>query len=303
MSATRIACVVRRVDSEEKEAMKKTMTCAALCAMFLVPSLASAQSTTFAFDHRGADNLFSFPVNDPMTQTQIGPIMDPLDYAPFAMDFDTAGSTLYVINHLNTAVGLEVGTVNTTTGAYTAGAPITGGLVGTTETGLSVDPTSETFYASNAAELFTLNPVTGVATSVGPFLDGAGAPLGTVIDIAINNSGRMYAHVLGGALWSIDKTTGASTLVGNSGLASNFAQGMDFDPASDLLYAAVYTGGGTGSYGTWNTGDGSFTEILALPSFPDPGSGRELEMAVRIPEPTTLGLIAFGALGLLRRRR
>lgn len=271
---------------------------AVLAVLALVPSIASA-GTTFAFDLRGPDNLFSFEATTPLVQTQIGPV-DLVGYAPYAMDFNTAGTILYVVNHMPGT--LELGTVDTTTGVYTAGPAIPSVTV--TETGLSVDPTDETFYMSTATSLFTLDPVTGGTGYIGDFVDAAGTPLAIVIDIAIDNGGQMFAHDIDSdSLYSIDKTTAVATLVGPSGLAANFAQGMDFDPATNLLYAAIYTGGGTGSYGTWDTTTGVFSEILDLPSFPDPtADGRELEMAIRIPEPATLSLLALGALGLLRRR-
>jgi hypothetical protein len=206
----------------------------------------------------------------------------------------------------------RLGTIDTTTGVFAPGPSITGAGFNATSpaTGLSIDPTSETFFASKANELFTLNPVTGVATSVGNFLDASGAPLGTVIDIAVDNFGQMYAHVLGtaalggGALWRVDKTTGISTLVGTSGVATGFAQGMDFDPTTNLLHAALYTSGGNGSYGTWDTTTGSWTQILALSGFPDPTpNGRELEIAIRVPGPATASLLVLGAAAAMRRRR
>ena len=260
---------------KQRSNMRMRVVGSAGLVMMLAP-IASAQ-TTFAFDHRGPDNLFSFPVNDPLTQTQIG-FVGGLDYAPFAMDFDTAGTTLYVIDHI-TGV-LVLGTVDMVTGVFTKGPVIVDPLPNAT--GLSIDPTNETFYLSNGTSLYTLDPVTGGTVLVGNFVDPAGPAIGLVIDIAINNEGDMYAHSIStDSLYAIDKTTAVATFIGGSGLAANFAQGMDFDPVSNRLYAAIYTGGGTGSYGTWDTTTGVFTEILDLPSFPDPsGGGRELEMAI-----------------------
>jgi hypothetical protein len=174
-------------------------------------------------------------------------------------------------------------------------------------TGLSIDPVSGDFYVSTTNQLFTVDPVTATATLVGNLVDGLGTALGTVIDISIDNNGDMYLHVLnnvaggpGGALWSVDKSTGVCTFIGTSGVATNFAQGMDFDPATNILYAALYTGAGAGSYGTWDTTTGAWTQILALPSFPDPTpNGRELEIAIRNLSAPCVGDIAddFGTLG------
>ena len=201
------------------------------------------------------------------------------------MDFNTAGTTLHVIDNL-VSPGFQLGTVDfETTGAFTPGPMISGPLAGQSPSGLSVDPTDETFYVSTGTQLFTIDPVTGVSALVATFsgMDGNGNPIGLVIDIAIDSTGQMFAHDIGtDALFSVNKATGAATFIGFSNLAANFAQGMDIDPETDMLYAAIYTGGGTGSYGIWDTSTGIFTEILPLPMFPDPsGNGRELEMAIR----------------------
>ncbi len=275
----------------------------------MLSSSAFAQSTTYALDLRFAatSNLFSFPVNTPLVQTQIGPVGG-LPYTTFAMDFDSAGTTLHIVNNTPT-VSFEMGTLNTSTGVYTSGPAITGPLAGVGHSGLSVDPTTETFFVSTTSSLFTVDPITGASTAVGGFtgLTPTSAPIGLIIDIAVSPSGQMFGHdISNDALWSIDKTTGAGTFIGFSGLAGNFAQGMDFDPATGLLYAAIYTGGGTGSYGTWDTTSGVFTQILDLPSFPDPSAnGRELELAISaVPEPHFLLALA-GILGfsIFFRRR
>lgn len=290
--------------------MRKLGTAAVLAALALAPA-AMAQGIAYAFDLRFAadQNLFSFPVNDPLTQTQIGPVGG-LPYTTFAMDFNTAGSVLHLVDHSPGTTALRMGTLDINTGAFTPGPTITGPFQGANPTGLSVDPTTETFYGSRTNALFTIDPVTGASTSVGSFVNALGNPIGSVIDIAIDNQGRMFAHVLGstagqgGGLWSVDKATGVSTFVGFSGVPTNFAQGMDFDPTTNLLYAALYTTAGTGSYGIWNTTDGSWTEVLTLINFPDPSSnGRELELAIRIPAPSALMAMGIGGLALTRRRR
>jgi hypothetical protein len=291
--------------------MKTAIKTALTCAMLLAPSAAMAQGVAYAFDLRFAasSNLFSFPVNDPMDQTQIGPVGG-LNYSTFAMDFNTSGSTLHIVNHLPGTNALQMGTVDFNTGVYNPGPMLSANFQGANPTGLSVDPTDETFYLSRTNELFTVDPVTGIAASVGNFVDATGASIGTVIDIAVSNDGNLFAHVLGstaglgGSLWSVDKNTGVSSLVGFSGIVTNFAQGMDFDPTTNLLYAALYTSGGNGSYGIWDTTDGSFTQILALQDFPDPSSnGRELELAIRIPAPGTFAAMGFAGLLASRRRR
>ncbi len=291
--------------------MRKLRSAAVLAALALSPAAAMAQGVVYAFDLRFAaqSNLFSFPVNDPIDQTQIGPVGN-LDYTTFAMDFNTAGSVLHIVDHSLGTTALRMGTLDINTGAFTPGPTITGPFQGLNPTGLSVDPTTETFYTSRTNELFTVDPMTGASSSVGNFVDALGNPIGSVIDIAVDNNGRMFAHVLGstagqgGGLWAIDKSSGVGTFVGFSGVVTNFAQGMDFDPTTNLLHAALYTSGGNGSYGIWDTTDGSWTEILTLSAFPDPTpNGRELEMAIRIPAPSAIMAMGIGGLALTRRRR
>ncbi len=293
-----------------------------LCAAFmLAASLAfawtnnvQAQSEVFAFDLRFAasNNLFSFDPTVPLVHTQIGP--SPLDWVTFALDFNATGSTLFAVNHLGGASNNTIGTVNLTTAAFTPNAIITGDFGATgSPTGLSIDPTTGSAFLSHTTQLFDLDLSSGVSTLIGDFtgLTPGGAAIGLVIDIAIDNFGNMFAHdISNDALWQIDSTNGDATFIGFSGLAANFAQGMDFDPSTNLLYAAIYTGGGTGSWGTWDTTTGVFTEIEPLPNFPDPnGNGRELEVAIRslvvIPEPGSLALVMVGAATCLftRRRR
>ena len=236
----------------------------------MCPAEVLAQGTAFAFDLRTRDNFLTFPADDPVDLSFIDK-----NYSPFALDFNVAGDTLYTIDS-NTA---QVGTIDPVTGDFSAGFPLTGDYAGGAVTGLSADPTDGSFYMSTAADLFMLDVNSGATTLIGSF------GIGIVIEIAIDSSGQMFAHeldpdngngIVEGGLYSVDKTTAAVTFIGSSGLQAVFAQGMDFDPDTDTLYAAIYTGGGTGSYGTWDTTTGAFAEIIDLPAF----GPVELEMAI-----------------------
>ena len=239
------------------------------------PTKVDAQGTVYAFDMRTRDNFLTFPADDPASLSFIDK-----NTSPFAMDFNLAGDTLYAVDS-NTA---SIGTLDTFTGEYTQMVTITGDYGGGIIGGLSVDPTDNTYYMSTASTLYTVDINTGVSTTVGTFTDG-GLSIGTIIDIAFDSAGNLFAHeldpdngngIVEGGLWSVNKTNAQSTFVGTSGLEAVFAQGMDFDPDTNVLYAAIYTGGGTGSYGTWDTTNGDFTEIVDLPSF----GAVEFEMAI-----------------------
>ena len=261
--------------------------CIALVAALAAPSLALAQGTAYGYDHRGVDILFSFNPDDPLDQVLIN---FPLDYATYGLDFSADAETLYAINHLTADDDgdgnpdtLEFGTIDPDIGTWSLIKVLD--MPAPNETGLSVDPSDDTIYLSTSTTLYTVDADTGDTTVVGPFTGqtDTGADIGIVIDIAVDNCGQMYAHdITNDGLWSVDKTTGEATWIGSHGLAANFAQGMDFDPTTNVLYVAVYTGGGTGRYGTFDLTTGEVTEILDGILFTDPEGGDvELEMAIR----------------------
>ena len=203
--------------------------------------------TAYALDVR-YDRFVQFTLNDFPGQTLVGTQPDPM----YGMDFDPTATTLYA---LNDTTG-ELGTINLTTGAFTA-------IVACTEpdgnswSGLSIDPVSGTFYASTTTDLYVLNPATCSPALVGAFGTG-----GIMIDIAVNTAGDMYGHDIGtDSIYRINTTTGAATLVGATGYAANFAQGMDFDNDDGTLYIFIYTGGGTNTYGTVNLATGAITPL------------------------------------------
>jgi hypothetical protein len=72
----------------------------------------------------------------------------------------------------------------------------------------------------------------------------------------------MYGHDVGtDSLFRINKQTAAATLVGATGVAANFAQGMDFDNRTGKLYVYAYIGGGANQYGTANLTTGALTPL------------------------------------------
>ena len=236
--------------------------------------------TGFSYNMRGvagsAQGLYSYVLNTFATQTFRG---DP-GASFYGIDFDPTGTTLYGIQTL-TGVTPSFGTINPATGAFTAITPVTGIVVGDTPSGLTIDPvTGNAFITSGGAAgtgaLYSFNLGTGVATLIGPH----GIPTGIMIDIAINCDGNMYGHDIGtDSLYSINRTTGAATLIGPHGLLANFAQGMDFDNNDGTLYANIYTGSGTFTYGSFNLATGAIT-----PLHTNTPSG-EWELAI----PTTCG--------------
>ncbi|MCA9940099.1 MAG: DUF4394 domain-containing protein, partial [Anaerolineales bacterium] len=76
-----------------------------------------------------------------------------------------------------------------------------------------------------------------------------------IIDIAINAEGQMYGvDIVSDVLYQIDPNTGVGTLVGPLGASANYAQGMDFEETSGILYWAAYTASGEMRVIDTNTG-------------------------------------------------
>ena len=93
---------------------------------------------------------------------------------------------------------------------------------------------------------------------IGPF----GIASGIMIDIAVNPAGVMYGHdIFTDSIYTINTSTGAATLVGPTGYAANFAQGMDFDNEDGTLYIFLYIGTGVNHYGTVNLATGAVTAL------------------------------------------
>jgi uncharacterized protein (TIGR03382 family) len=266
----------------------------ALTACLSAAPNAWAVSDVYAIDLRAAPNrLLKFPVNAPANTA----ISTDAGFNGFAMDFNSAASILYGI----TEADHQFGTISTTTGDFTLIAPVSGPAASVDIfTGLSVDPTSETFYLSASTNLYTIDPASGTTLLVGAFnISGS-----LMIDIAIDRNGQMYAHdIVTDSLYSVDKATGQATLIGPTGFATNFAQGMDFDFDTNTLYATFYTGGGTGAFVSLDLLTGAATTIVSTNSW-----NSEMEMAVAspfsaVPEPAYLPFLALGLAALLVRRK
>ncbi len=170
-------------------------------------------------------------LSDPATLNQIGP-----GDTWFAGDFiNNDFNQEYVINF----PGNQLLAVSTATGASQTIGTVTGVSGITNWGGLSWDSTNSTLYAvgydaSATTHLATIDPSTGVATEIGT-VDGL------VIDIAVNSQGQMYGvDIIGDTLIAIDKTSGASQVIGSIGFNANYAQGLDFDDGNGHLYLAGY---------------------------------------------------------------
>jgi hypothetical protein len=171
-------------------------------------------------------------------------------------------SQMYVIDYylnqlhtLDTATGADttVGACNPVSGQVWTGATGTGG---------------GTLYASSTdgstSYLYTVNTGTGAATAVGQITNGP-----TIIDIAINADGEMYGvDIAIDSLLQINPATGAGTVIGSIGFDADFAQSMDFEEVSGVLYLAAYNvGTSQGELRTANTGTGNSVLIGAFDDY------------------------------------
>lgn len=250
---------------------------AAQCMANVVPApqvsttVLAPTDTAFTLDIRGQaprlpNTLYSFVLNAFATQTARG-VSNP---SIFAMDFNAAGTTLFGVTGSTAASNPStLGTINTTTGAFTVVAALSGLTAGDSATGLTINPTTGAAFFSAAggtpisSRLYSMNLATGAVTLIGQITaptDGTGT---IMIDIAMNCAGALYGHnISDDSLYSINPATGAGTRIGTHGLAANFAQGMDFDNQDGTLYGFIYTGTGTNRFGTFNLSTGAFTTLV-----------------------------------------
>jgi hypothetical protein len=201
-------------------------------------------------------------LNTPETWTTIGSTGAG---AYFAADFLGADfSTLYAIDrYTNELVTLDT-TMLTRTVIGTA-TPYIGeswsGLTGSTTGVMYASSTS----CGSASSLFTINPATGAATRLGA-ISGAGC----VIDLAIDRDGNLYGlDVITNRLYQIDTATGAGTPIGAEnaiGFDANYAQGMDFDQVTNVLYLAAFSDTSGGELRIADTSTGGSARVGAFPN-------------------------------------
>jgi hypothetical protein len=166
-------------------------------------------------------------------------------------------STLYAVNYSTN----QFVAVDTATGAETViGTPSpTGSWTGMTAS------TDGTLYVSSSScgtssTLYTIDPATGALTTVGTVTNAT-----CLIDIAINAEGEMYGvDLVTDALVQINPATGAGTVVGSLGVNANYAQGMDFEEVTGVLYWAAYVA--QGELRVIDTSTGASTLVGAFPS-------------------------------------
>jgi hypothetical protein len=193
-----------------------------------------AGEPAYALDIYPGNNLVYIPdTTAPGTWNVVGSVSQ---FHPAGDFLNGDFSTLYALDYNSN----EFVTIDIATAARTviASAPPRSG-----ETWSGMSGTADgTLYAASAncgsrSTLYTINPATGAVTEIGEI---TGAP--SIIDIAINANADMYGvDIVNDSLMQIDPATGAGTVVGSLGVNANYAQGMDFEEESGILYWAAYT--------------------------------------------------------------
>ena len=218
-----------------------------------------AGAPAFAIDVYPGENLVYLP------NTEIPGVWNIISYtsgyALFAGDFMYGDfSTLYVLDYYSN----QLLSVNTSTGAITTIGYSTP-YAGESWNGMSAS-LGGVMYASSSSiyrsTLYTIDLASGAATVVGQIINAD-----CVIDIAITPDDTLYAvDICQDALYSVDTATGAGTLVGYIGFDANFAQGMDYEEKSGILYLAAFNNSlGQGELRIADTSTGNTVLVGAFP--------------------------------------
>ncbi|MDZ4713190.1 MAG: T9SS type A sorting domain-containing protein [bacterium] len=224
------------------------------------PPVTAYNSRFFAQSVAATSQIIKSFLNTPSVFTNVGPSV-----ARNLFGGAQNGAGVYFgLEYIGAGVGNLV-RIDTTTGVITTIAPLTGMSAGHTLTGMAWDKTSSTMYVvttnGSAGTLYTINLTTGALTTVAAVMAGTTLP----IDISISNTGIMYSCDIGtDVLNTINKTTGAATLVGPLGINLNFAQGMAIDPGTDSLFLGAYLATNTSGLYRCNTSTGATTLIGGL---------------------------------------
>lgn len=204
-----------------------------------------------------------------------------------------ADGVLYGTDIFNLPGGLYMATIDTTTGAATGFSDQDGSINWHGLASMESGP----LYTIDIDDNNILKSITtgGVVTSIG---SGAGIDgRGMAYD---DGNGILYATG-GSSLYTVDTTTGTSSLIGNMGLNTSYF-GLAFDEINGILYG---NGADANSLYRIDVTTGAAT-LIGANGVSDIDGLAWIEMDVpRIPVPAALPLLAsgIGALAVMRRRR
>ncbi|MGO3182246.1 MAG: T9SS type A sorting domain-containing protein, partial [Aequorivita sp.] len=104
--------------------------------------------------------------------------------------------------------------------------------------GMEFDRSTGILYALSGPILYTIDPDDVTATLVGV----TGINIDDIpVALAIDGNGVGYTYdLLNKLFYSIDLSTGASTVIGDIGFDANYGQGMTYDPTTDTVYMSAF---------------------------------------------------------------
>jgi len=201
--------------------------------------------------------------------------------SPFPMAEEYDGTSIYRIYN-----NLTIGTVGGN-GIYTQLGTMTG--VSGTPTGIAYNWNTGVMYvvvlnaSNNLPQLCTLNMSTYALTLVGTGTEGM------IIAMDFADDGYLYGPSLSpDSLYKINPATGATTLIGPTGIDLNYGQDVSYDLEDNKLYT-IACGAAPNKFGTYNLTTGAFTEIA------DKGTDQYATFVItKIPSSTATDILTFG---------
>jgi hypothetical protein len=281
--------------------------------MGMLAAMPSRTSAALIYGITFDNNLFSFDSSAP-TNILSGVYVSGLQPNEFiqAIDFRPLTNVLYALGSTN-----RIYTLDLATGAATAiGGPFGPALNGTAF-GMDFDPLTGLIRVhSDVQQNLRISPMTGAVISVDPNLfyaagdPGAGQDPSIVASAYTNNTPNAQTTTLysldsvrdvlvrhQGAPGFAEMVTVASLTNAAGGAPINLGNytGFDIDPAG---VAHIAWNNASSLYGTLDLTTGQVSNIASI------GGGLFVrDIAVVIPEPTTLAAAGLGVMGLAMRRR